>query len=96
MTIDFDNPMQPDGMAAGPLSLLEFARRISSAVNTNPGLRGAWVVAELSDLNRHPTGHCYMELIQKDEQTGAPLHRPEIFHCHGAPALGRHEGDAST
>ena len=75
MTIDFDNPMQPDGMAAGPLSLLEFARRISSAVNTNPGLRGAWVVAELSDLNRHPTGHCYMELIQKDEQTGRTIAR---------------------
>lgn len=26
-----------------------------------------WVVAEISEINEHSSGHCYLELIQKDE-----------------------------
>lgn len=28
-----------------------------------------WVVAEISEVNEHSSGHCYLELIQKDEAT---------------------------
>ncbi len=30
-----------------------------------------WVVAEISEINDHPSGHCYLELIQKDDTTDA-------------------------
>ncbi len=29
-----------------------------------------WVVAEISEMNEHASGHCYMELLDKDEHTG--------------------------
>lgn len=28
-----------------------------------------WVIAEISEINEHTSGHCYLELIQKDEST---------------------------
>ena len=28
-----------------------------------------WVIAEISEINEHISGHCYLELIQKDEST---------------------------
>ncbi|KAB2866102.1 MAG: exodeoxyribonuclease VII large subunit, partial [Bacteroidales bacterium] len=27
-----------------------------------------WVIAEISEINEHSSGHCYMELIQKDDE----------------------------
>lgn len=30
-----------------------------------------WVVAEIGELTEHPSGHCYMELCQKDEHSNA-------------------------
>ncbi len=51
-----------------PISLLEYTRNIKSALASHPGVHGVWVVAEISDVNRHPSGHCYMELLQKDER----------------------------
>ena len=33
-----------------------------------------WVEAELSEC-RESKGHCYMELIQKDERTATPIAR---------------------
>ena len=43
------------------------------AVSGTPGLSNVWVVAETSDL-RLSGGHCYMELIEKDDG-GRPLAR---------------------
>lgn len=54
------------------ITLLELNRRITSAISVSPGLQSVWVTAETSDL-RCSGGHCYMELIQKDERTGSPL-----------------------
>lgn len=48
------------------VSLREYALRISQAVASHPGLNGAWVRAEMIDL-RVNGGHCYMELIEKNE-----------------------------
>lgn len=58
--------------AATAITLVELNRRITSAITTAQGLQGVWITAETSDL-RTSGGHCYMELIQKDETSGAPL-----------------------
>lgn len=55
-----------------PLSSLTAA--ITNAVVSSPRLNGVWVIAELSDV-RMSGGHCYMELIEKNNagQTVAKL-----------------------
>lgn len=56
------------------MSLLQYTTAIGDAVRRNPVLQSAWVVAELSDV-RVNGGHCYMELIEKNQsgQTVAKL-----------------------
>ncbi|SES73853.1 exodeoxyribonuclease VII large subunit [Prevotella sp. kh1p2] len=52
------------------LSLYELNGRVREAIET--GMDGEyWVEAELSDI--HERGHCYMELIQKDERSRTPV-----------------------
>lgn len=58
-------------MTTEPVSLLELNRRVSRALLSAPGLTGVWVTGETSDL-RVSGGHCYMELLQKDDN-GSPL-----------------------
>ena len=53
------------------ISLEELTRRITRSLATAPGLSDVWIVAETSDL-RSSGGHCYMELIQKDD-SGTPV-----------------------
>jgi exodeoxyribonuclease VII large subunit len=57
-------------MEQQPLSLLQLNKRIHAILAEAQGLSNVWVVAETSDL-RVSGGHCYMELIQKDADTGA-------------------------
>ena len=52
---------QPQG-----ITLSQFNDRISRAINVTPGLQNQWVIAETSDL-RVVRGHCYMELVEKDD-----------------------------
>lgn len=47
-----------------PLSLLEYNSRIKELLY-DPDVQGCWVTAETSDLRVR--GHCYLELIQKDD-----------------------------
>lgn len=54
-------PNQPQG-----ITLSQFNARISHAINAAPGLQNQWVIAETSDL-RVVRGHCYMELVEKDD-----------------------------
>lgn len=54
------------------ISLAELNGRITRSLASTPGLSNVWVVAETSDV-RTSGGHCYMELIQKDPDSGAPL-----------------------
>ena len=51
------------------LTLSQFQRLVGNTLRTNPALQQAWVVAELSDV-RVNGGHCYMELIEKDDRGG--------------------------
>ena len=58
----FENGTQiPVGI---PLS--QFTNAITNAVVSAPYLSGVWIIAELSDV-RTSGGHCYMELIEKNE-----------------------------
>lgn len=57
-------------MTVEAITLLDLTRRISCAVASAPGLTGVWVSGETSDL-RVVGGHCYMELLQKDDD-GVP------------------------
>lgn len=56
------------------IPLSRYTTAISNAVAMAPGLSGVWVIAELSDV-RSSGGHCYMELIEKNQagQTIAKL-----------------------
>lgn len=54
------------------ITLAELCRRITRVVSVTPGLTNVWLTAETSDL-RVSGGHCYMELIQKDPNTGTPM-----------------------
>ena len=56
------------------LTLLELNSRISATVAADTALRDVWVTAETGDL-RVSGGHCYLELIEKDEATGRPVAR---------------------
>lgn len=48
------------------LSLLQLARRVAALVQ-QPETQNVWVTAELSDVAVRG-GHCYMELLQKDDR----------------------------
>lgn len=53
-----------------PLTLLELNGLVRDAIELSLPDE-YWVEAELSDINEH--GHCYMELIQKDEFSNTPV-----------------------
>ncbi len=55
------------------ISLKQFTDRIAALVNTDTSLRGEWVTAETSDVRR--SGHCYLELVQKNPDTGEVVAR---------------------
>lgn len=48
------------------ITLSRFNALITQAINSTPGLQNQWVIAETSDL-RVVRGHCYMELVEKNE-----------------------------
>lgn len=54
---------KPQGM-----TLSEFNARIEQVLNNDARLRSQWVIAETSDLRLNRSGHCYTELIEKDDQ----------------------------
>ncbi|MDE5869713.1 MAG: exodeoxyribonuclease VII large subunit [Muribaculaceae bacterium] len=59
-------------MSDKAFTLSGFQQLLGDTIRRNPFLQQAWVTAELSDV-RVAGGHCYMELIEKDEQTGQVL-----------------------
>lgn len=48
------------------ISLFELNNRIARLITTSAGTQNVWVTAELSDVAVR-RGHCYMELLQKDD-----------------------------
>lgn len=51
------------------LTLSAYQQLLGDTIRMAPGLHGVWVTAELSDV-RISGGHCYMEIIEKDEFSG--------------------------
>lgn len=62
---DYNQPSLPLDLKPEGVSLLEFNGRIKRLLH-NREVLDCWVTAETSDL-RVTRGHCYLELIQKDE-----------------------------
>ena len=62
-------PLTSSGEAQPALTLRELNRRIAMLLSV-PSTQNVWVTAELSDV-RTSGGHCYFELIDKNEVTGA-------------------------
>lgn len=60
-------------MGETAISLVEFNRLIGGLLH-DASVQRCWVVAETSDV-RQSGGHCYLELVQKDAQTGQTLAR---------------------
>lgn len=59
-------------MTPQALTLLELNSRVGEMLNSAPALTDVWVVAETSDV-RTSGGHCYLELIDKNPDTGAAV-----------------------
>lgn len=53
--------------ANGAIGVADLCRRLQGVISTTPGVQNVWVVGETSDL-RVSGGHCYLELLDKDEQ----------------------------
>ena len=56
-------------METKPVTLLQLTKYVASLVMVKE-TQNVWVTAELSDVAVRG-GHCYMELLQKNEATGA-------------------------
>lgn len=63
--------MTPGHDTERTLTLAQFNELIGGVIASAPSLRNAWVTAETSDLRR--SGHCYMELVQKNPETGETI-----------------------
>lgn len=57
-----------------PITLLQLNSRVGSLIAADASLHDVWVTAETGDV-RLSGGHCYLELIQKAEDTGRPVAR---------------------
>ena len=53
-----------------PISLYELNNKIRSVLKTGLSV-GIWIHAEISSISVQRVGHCYIELIEKDENSGS-------------------------
>ncbi|MCH4155425.1 MAG: exodeoxyribonuclease VII large subunit [Muribaculaceae bacterium] len=52
------------------ITLLKYNQIVKDVIFCTDELQNVWVTAELSDVGVNRTGHCYLELIQKNDKTG--------------------------
>lgn len=50
------------------MKLSDFNALIEEVLSGDPRLRSQWVIAETSDLRLNRSGHCYTELLEKDDK----------------------------
>ena len=55
------------------ITLSQYNARIRNTIAVSPDLQGQWVLAETSDVSVRR--HCYLELVEKNPDTGAPVAR---------------------
>ena len=53
------------------LTLYEVSQRIQDTIYDRFA-ESIWVIAEIGEMKEHRTGHCYMELVEKDESKDLP------------------------
>ena len=54
------------------IGLLALQEQVKNALDTHfPGY--VWLRAEISELKQHPSGHCYLTLVEKDPDSNALL-----------------------
>ena len=77
------------------ISLAQLQGRISTALAEALPLP-VWVSAEVADLKINASGHCYIELIEKDEKTGTTLAqaRATIWRSQVMNTIGRFERES--
>jgi exodeoxyribonuclease VII large subunit len=67
-----------DAFLQNALTLSELNERIGHAIEDSlPG--SYWVIAEIADLRSNQRGHCYMELVEKDNNTVIAQIRANIW-----------------
>lgn len=74
---------QGQGAPAAAVTLLQLQQRVNRAIASAADARDVWVTAELSDV-RVSGGHCYMELLQKDESGATILAKARAIIWAGA------------
>ena len=74
------------------ITLAQLQGRISIALAEALPLP-VWVCAEVADMKINASGHCYIELIEKDEKTGATVAqaRATIWRSQVMNTVGRFE-----
>lgn len=77
------------------ITLAQLQGRISTALVEALPLP-VWVSAEVADLKINASGHCYIELIEKDEKSGATLAqaRATIWRSQVMSTIGRFERES--
>jgi len=58
----------------GKLTLSELSLQIKDSLR-NSFREKIWVIAEINEINENTTGHCYLEIIEKDTQTDSIIAR---------------------
>jgi exodeoxyribonuclease VII large subunit len=53
------------------ISLYDICQRIQQALYENFA-ESTWVVAEIGDMKENRSGHCYLELVEKNDENGQP------------------------
>ena len=53
-----------------PIGLLALQEQVKQAVE-EAFFETVWLQAEISELKQHPSGHCYLTLVEKAEGDGA-------------------------
>ncbi len=61
---------QAADMANETISLFELNRMVKDTLSKS-FTGNYWVVAEISEIKEHSSGHCYLDMVQKDETTDA-------------------------
>ena len=62
-----------------PLSVAQLTDLIEQTLSTNPKLKNIPVYGEITEMNRHPSGHIYFNLSEKD--TGEPANKKSLIKC---------------
>lgn len=76
------------------MTLSQYQQLLGNTIRMNPALQGAWVVAEMSDL-RIAGGHCYMELVEKDNSGNTCAKMRAMIWAGTLPGLRRKFYDAT-